>query len=65
MKKGDYYKWKAGEKIWKFPWVIRYYESITDENQYEHERIVSRNMFIILSILITILYIALVFAATP
>jgi len=61
MKKGDYYKWKAGKKVWKFPWVIRYYESITDENQYDHGKIVNRNIFIVFSIIIFILYGLLVF----
>ena len=36
MKKGDYYKWKAGEKVTKAPWVKEYYKSVTDENQYDH-----------------------------
>jgi len=36
MVKGDYYKWKAGEKVFKAPWVKEYYKHITDENQYDY-----------------------------
>jgi len=31
----DYERWKLGKKIFKAPQIIRYWESITDENQYE------------------------------
>jgi len=34
MKKGDYYKWKEGKRLFKAPWVYKYYEGVTDENQY-------------------------------
>ena len=30
----DYDRWKAGKKVWKAPWIIEYWESITDKNQY-------------------------------
>lgn len=41
MKKGDYYKWKEGEKLFKAPWVIELYKNITDENQYDKSHIVT------------------------
>lgn len=37
-KKGDYYKWKEGKKVFKAPWVIDHYKSVTDENQYDKAR---------------------------
>jgi len=40
MKKTPYEKWMAGEKVFKAPWVIRHYKSITDINQYKLSRIV-------------------------
>lgn len=29
-----YEKWKQGKKIFKAPWIIEYWKSITDENQH-------------------------------
>lgn len=44
MKKTGYERWKASEKINKAPWVLRYYENITDMNQYKHSKIVERRL---------------------
>ena len=38
MKEGSYYKWKAGEEVFKAPRIIEYYKAITDENQYDLAR---------------------------
>lgn len=38
----DYERWKKGEKISKFSWVIDYYKSITDVNQYKKGQKVER-----------------------
>jgi len=35
-KKTDFEYWQNGEKMLKFPWVIKYYENITDLNQYKY-----------------------------
>lgn len=36
MGSNDYERWKVGKKIgYKFPWVIEYYKSVTDENQHK------------------------------
>jgi len=53
--KGDYYKWKAGKKIWKAPWIINYYENITDENQYQLSRIIEKRLLLILTPILIIL----------
>lgn len=34
--KTDYEHWREGEKLIKVPWVIKYYGSITDINQYKY-----------------------------
>ncbi len=53
--KGDYYKWKEGKKIYKAPWIIKYYENITDENQYNLSRIVYNRAMLVISPLLIIL----------
>lgn len=45
----DYEKWKAGEKVWKAPWVIEYYQSVTDENQYRLGSKVRHRLVLIIS----------------
>lgn len=40
----SYERWKKREKINKAPWVIRYYESITDINQYKLSKIVEKRL---------------------
>ena len=48
MKKGDYYKWKAGKlKTYKLPWVIKHYKVIIDEQQYDTGRIVTDRAILI------------------
>ena len=49
--RNNYYGWKAGEKVSKFPWVIRYYKSITDEKQYEMARTNERRIVLLISVL--------------
>jgi len=44
----DYEDWKEGKKVSKAPWVIEYWKSITDENQYEHSKIVEQRYGIII-----------------
>ena len=56
MKKTDYEKWKAGElNIYKAPWVIKYYESVTDENQHRLSVIVTQRAMIITCIMFHLL----------
>jgi hypothetical protein len=47
----DYETWKKGEKVHKAPWVIKYWENITDENQHRYAKIVEDRAILILSIL--------------
>lgn len=59
----DYERWKNGDKkIRKFPWVIKYYESVTDLNQYKHSEICTKRamMFIGASFFIFGLYIGFI-----
>lgn len=51
-KKGDYYKWKADKtKPFKAPWVIKHYETITNEKQYDTGRIVTDRAMSIMLVL--------------
>jgi len=52
MRKGGYYKWKKDKKIWKAPWVIKYYESVTDENQYDLGHVVNTRLAWITGVLL-------------
>ena len=36
---GGYERWKNGEKVTKASWVIDYYKSVTDYNQFKKGRI--------------------------
>jgi len=44
----DYERWKEGKKVFKAPWVIEYWKSITDENQYKHSKIVEQRLVLII-----------------
>ena len=46
----SYFKWKAGEKVFKAPWVIKYYESVTDLKQFELGKIVENRLAIIIGV---------------
>ena len=47
MNETPYEKWKAGKKIFKAPWVIRYYENVTDFNQYKLGRMLEARLALI------------------
>lgn len=44
----DYERWKECKRIFKAPWVIKYWENITDEKQYELSKIVQKRLLIIM-----------------
>jgi hypothetical protein len=54
-KNGDYYKWKAGKEMYKAPWIYKYYESVTDENQYDLSNIVIKRFGYIVGLAMFIL----------
>ena len=50
-----YKKWKAGERVFKAPWVKRYYENITDLNQFKFSKVVEDRVALIIGTLTFIL----------
>ena len=46
----EYEKWKASENTYKFPWVIKYYKSITDVNQYKLGSVVQEKAVLLMSV---------------
>ena len=46
----DYEKWKARKKLFKASWVIKYYESITDFNQYKLGKAVTNRSILIMGV---------------
>jgi len=50
----DYESWKMGKKVFKAPWVIEYWKSITDENQYKLSKKVENRLVIILGTMLLI-----------
>jgi len=55
----DYEKWKAGKKIYKAPWVIRHYESITDFNQYKLGKVVVDRIVLFTGVMFLLIGIAI------
>lgn len=46
----DYYRWKDGKKVYKAPWIKKYWENITDENQYKLGKICEGRLVFIMSL---------------
>ena len=51
----DYERWKKGKKVFKAPWIIKYWQNITDENQYEWAKKVETRAILIIGIFCFIL----------